>query len=65
MEPDYEKGHTKIIVALRGKLEDMRSPLVLAMSQVGGDLKSGRAPRSGMERALQTFLDSLETEEDE
>jgi len=62
--PAYEKGHTKIIGALRGKLEDMRSLLVLAMSQVGGELKSGRAPRSGMEWALQTFLDCLETEEE-
>ncbi len=63
-KPGYEKGHTKLIVAPRGHLENMRAPLVSALSQVGGELKTGRAPRSGMERALQTFLDNLEAEEE-
>ncbi len=53
-----------MIVALRGNLENMRAPLVSALSQVGGELKTGRSPRSGMERALQTFLDNLEAEEE-
>ncbi len=56
----YETGQAKLIVALRGCVENVRAPLVSALSQSGDDLKTRRAPCSGMERALQTFLDTLE-----
>ena len=35
-----------------------------ALVQLEGDLKVGRAPRSGMERALQNFLESLAADEE-
>jgi len=61
-KPAYEKEHSKGMVVPRGRLEDMRAPLEMAMSQVGEEMKSGRDPRSGMERVLQQ---SREAEEDE
>lgn len=42
----------------------MRGPLLSALTQVGGEPKSGRAPRSGLERALQEFLDGLDQDEE-
>ena len=63
-KPGFEKGHMKLIVALRGSLEDMRPHLVSALAQAGGELKTGRAPRSGVDRAFQNFLDNLEVEEE-
>ncbi len=64
LKPGYERGSTKLILAMRGEFEELRGPLMSALTQIGGELKTGRAPKSGLERALQTFLDSLEVEEE-
>ena len=47
-------------MALRGEYEQHRAPILRALEQIGGEAKVGRAPRGGMERALQKFLDDWE-----
>ena len=59
----YEKSTMKVSLTIRGDFEEMVGPFSSAWIQIGGELKTGRAPRSGMERALQTFPDNLEYEE--
>jgi len=56
----YNKETAKLVLALRGEFEQYRAPLLRALEQAGGEAKAGRAPRGGMERALQKFLDEWE-----
>ena len=55
----YDKNHAKVIIALRGDLERYRKPITQALIQLGGELKVGRAPRSGLERALGDYLNRM------
>lgn len=53
----YDPTLTRVVVALRGELEEARRILLASLVQVGGEHKMGRAPPGGLERAIQRALD--------
>ncbi len=56
-KPTYDKKVTRISFSVRGSLEPHRHMLLEAIKQCNGTVKSGRAPPSGLVRALQEMLE--------
>ena len=52
----YDPDKLKLVVAVRGAVEPYRVHLVVALGQVGAEVKQGRAPPGGMERAIQNLI---------
>lgn len=53
-----KKGQTRFIFSIAMQ-EELRKELRAALTQLGAEWHTGKAPASGIERQLQTFLDSL------
>jgi len=56
-KPTYDKTKVKLMMAVRGQLESKRHNLLEALRQLSGEIKSGRAPPTGLERSLQEMLE--------
>ena len=54
----YDQEKMKLVIALRGHAEQCRSSLLSALKQLGADVKQGEAPPSGLEKAIQSMLES-------
>ncbi len=58
VKPTFDKKVFRIIFSVRGSMEQHRHMLLESIKQCDGTVKSGRAPPSGLERALQELLES-------
>eukprot|EP00972_Heterocapsa_arctica_P055086 8125189-Heterocapsa_arctica.AAC.1 len=52
----YDPDKFKLVLTVRGQAEQYRTYIVGPLRQVGADVKQGRAPPGGMERAIQELL---------
>ena len=55
----FQKGKTKLCLAVHDSAEAVLQLLVKKLAERGGELKRGQAPKGGLERELQGFLDQL------
>ncbi len=58
----FNPEKVRIIISVRGSLEQHRHTLRESLKQLGAELKSGRAPPSGLERSLQEMLEEWKIE---
>ena len=55
----FQKGKVKVCFAVHASAEQVLKLLVDKLTDKGGEVKRGQAPKGGLERELQTFLDQL------
>ena len=55
----FQKGKTKLCLAVHDSAEAVLQLLVKKLPERGGELKRGQAPKGGLERELQGLLDQL------
>ena len=56
----FQKGKTKLCLAVHDSAEAVLQLLVKKLAERGGELKRGQAPKGGLERELQGFLGSTQ-----
>ena len=54
----YDPAKKKLVISVRGDMEKYRAPILDAIKQLGGEIKTGKAPPSGLEKAIQGLLES-------
>ena len=57
MDKTYQTSLKRITISIPDK--NIRSAILNSLEQLGGERKSGRAPKGNMERELQTFIDAM------
>ena len=55
----FQKGFLKVCFAVHANVEPILKLLVEKLTDKGGQVKRGQAPKGGLERDLQSFLDQL------
>ena len=55
----FQKGFVKVFFALQANAEPILKLLVEKLTDKGGQVKRGQAPKGSLERDLQSFLDQL------
>ena len=59
MKKTFKKGKVKVRFAVHASAEQVLQGLVDKLADNGGDVKRRQAPKGGLERDLQTFVDQL------
>eukprot|EP00972_Heterocapsa_arctica_P034422 5069000-Heterocapsa_arctica.AAC.1 len=54
----YDPAKKKLVIWVRGDMEKHRAPILDAIKQLGGEIKTGKAPPSGLEKAIQGLLEA-------
>ena len=54
----YDQAKKKLVFSVRGEMERFRAPIMDSSKQLGGEIKTGKAPPSGLEKAIQVLMES-------
>ena len=54
----YDPAKKKLVFSVRGDMEQYRVPIMDSIKQMGGEIKTGKAPPSGLERAIQILMEN-------
>jgi hypothetical protein len=54
----YDPAKRKLVLAVRGEMEKFRVPIMDSIKQLGGEIKTGKAPPSGLEKAIQVLMEN-------